>query len=162
MLTSATSMYPEPALLSGIQDFPGICSLCRIFSSTGDDFAPPTQGTLDHLWRHFGLSQLEMKATNGIKWVEARDALKHPIMQKEKPSTWKVNSADIEKFCLWVISFSGILMFHLLIWPPWKPFLYIKHVSLHLTPRWMDLNLSLSPWSLCKLADKIIMYEAFS
>ena len=69
------------------------------------DFAryPAFQGTLGNVWRYFWLSQLEN--TNGIWWVEAKDAAQHPTKHRIVPDNKelcgpKCNSAGIENFWL--------------------------------------------------------------
>ena len=69
--------------------------------STGADFVPPGDICQCHNW---GLA-------TGIKWVEARDANKHPTMHRTVPTATKnypvqnVNSAEAEKLCSILIDF---------------------------------------------------------
>lgn len=72
--------------------------------SSAVDFAP--QGTFGHVWRHFGLSQLDNKGRGaiGIYWIEARGPVKHPTMymtdlNNKEYSSLHVNNAKVEKPC---------------------------------------------------------------
>ena len=44
-------------------------------------------GDIGHVERYFQLSQLGGEGANGIKWVEAREAAKHPTCTGQPPTT---------------------------------------------------------------------------
>lgn len=63
----------------------------------GHGFAPRS-----HAWTHFWLSQWGWGSATSIQWVEARDAVEPPKMQRAGPSTKndvapKVDSAEVGK-----------------------------------------------------------------
>lgn len=53
--------------------------------STGDDFAPSSEGHLAASGNIFGCHICEGSGATGIWWVEARDAAKHPTMHRTAP-----------------------------------------------------------------------------
>lgn len=71
-----------------------LIKLYEIFSNEDDS---AHQGTFSNVWKHLRLLQLQGEVLWASKWVDARDAAKHPLVHSKALSCPNVNSATVKK-----------------------------------------------------------------